>query len=179
MTPNERKALLFLAGIGLLGTAAQALTSSAHVPTRAERTALAGQLDAVDSARRTTKSHHARQPRKPSGSPAPSTRSRPIRVGGGTSEPTPPATVPSGPIDVDVADAATLETLPGVGPALAARIVADRSANGAFGSLDGLRQVRGIGPKLAERLAPHVTFSGVSRPSRASDARAQRRPVRR
>ncbi|WP_284352179.1 ComEA family DNA-binding protein [Roseisolibacter agri] len=69
-----------------------------------------------------------------------------------------------GPIDVDVADAASLEALPGIGPALARRIVDDRAQRGAFGSLEGLGQVRGVGPRLLDRLAAHVTFSGSPRP---------------
>ena len=56
-----------------------------------------------------------------------------------------------------------LERLPRIGPALAARIVADRRINGEFGSLEALQRVRGIGPKLAELLRAHVTFSGAPR----------------
>ena len=41
--------------------------------------------------------------------------------------------------------------LPGIGPVLAQRIVADRHENGAFGTVEGLLRVRGIGPgKLSE-----------------------------
>jgi competence protein ComEA len=61
---------------------------------------------------------------------------------------------------VDRADSAALEALPGVGPALARRIVADRATRGAFGSIDGLSRVAGIGPRLEARLRPLVTFAG-------------------
>jgi competence ComEA-like helix-hairpin-helix protein len=67
-------------------------------------------------------------------------------------------------VDVDRADAASLATLPGIGPALAARIIAVRDSVGPFGELSRLRRVKGIGPKLLERLAPRVTFSGTARP---------------
>ena len=40
---------------------------------------------------------------------------------------------------------------------------------GAFGSLDGLQRVRGIGPAMARELAPYVTFSGTPRPSIAGE----------
>ena len=50
------------------------------------------------------------------------------------------------PMDVDRAGAADLEALPGVGPALAAAIVADREARGPFGSARALDRVRGVGP---------------------------------
>lgn len=56
----------------------------------------------------------------------------------------------SGPIDVNTADAALLETLPGVGPATAAAIIDHRERNGPFASVEGLLDVRGIGEaKLA------------------------------
>ncbi len=66
---------------------------------------------------------------------------------------------PSELIDADRADARQLERLPGVGPALAARIVADRESHGAFGGTTGFSRVRGIGPATLARLAPHLTFS--------------------
>lgn len=61
-----------------------------------------------------------------------------------------------GPVDLNAATAAELEALPGIGPALAARIVAWRSANGRFTSVDQLDEVSGIGPRVLERLAPRV-----------------------
>ncbi len=61
-----------------------------------------------------------------------------------------PDAAPSGPIDVNRASAGELETLPGVGPATAAAIVAERERNGPFASFDDLERVPGIGPaKLA------------------------------
>ena len=49
------------------------------------------------------------------------------------------------PIDLNLADAADLEDLPGVGPVLAERIVAHRESNGPFGSVEDLLDVSGIG----------------------------------
>ncbi|MHB8838311.1 MAG: ComEA family DNA-binding protein, partial [Gemmatimonadaceae bacterium] len=74
----------------------------------------------------------------------------------------PPSTV--GPLDLDLAPAASIESLPRIGPALAERIVANRDSFGAFGSMDGLQRVRGVGPALAKALRDRVTFSGVPRP---------------
>ena len=68
----------------------------------------------------------------------------------------PPQAAPSvpasgGPVDVNVADGATLETLPGVGPATAAAVIEHRERNGPFTTVDELLEVRGIGEvKLAE-----------------------------
>ena len=74
------------------------------------------------------------------------------------------ATRPLGPeerIDLDRGSARELERLPGIGPGLAARIVADRAAHGPFGGLGGLDRVSGVGPALLARVAPHAAFSGV------------------
>lgn len=56
----------------------------------------------------------------------------------------------SGPVDLNTADVALLETLPGIGPATAAAIVDHRERHGPFASVEGLLDVRGIGEaKLA------------------------------
>jgi competence protein ComEA len=52
-----------------------------------------------------------------------------------------------GKVDINSADVATLDTLPGVGPTTAQRIVADREANGPFASVKDLGRVPGIGDK--------------------------------
>jgi len=65
----------------------------------------------------------------------------------------PPA---AGPIDINRATAADLDALPGVGPALAARIVAWRAANGPFRAVDDLLGVAGIGERTLERLREGV-----------------------
>lgn len=56
------------------------------------------------------------------------------------------------PIDLNRADPALFEILPGIGPALAQRIVADRHQRGFFASVDALTRVRGIGPQLLQRI---------------------------
>lgn len=63
-------------------------------------------------------------------------------------------------IDVNRASAAELGRLPGVGPALAGRIVADRQQLGAFSGIAQLDRVPGIGPAMLARLAPHLSFGG-------------------
>lgn len=58
-------------------------------------------------------------------------------------------------VDLNTADLATLDTLPGVGPVLAQRIL-DRRAEAPFTSVDELDDVSGIGPAVLERLRPLV-----------------------
>ena len=60
-------------------------------------------------------------------------------------------------IDPNLADAAALEALPGVGPARAEAIVAGR-ADGAYRTLADLGRVRGIGPVTLQRAAPWLAF---------------------
>ena len=61
-------------------------------------------------------------------------------------------------VDPNAADAVELDRLPRVGPALAARIVEDREANGLFRSLEDLGRVRGVGDRMLEEIAPFVTL---------------------
>ncbi|MEX2181266.1 MAG: helix-hairpin-helix domain-containing protein [Gemmatimonadaceae bacterium] len=147
-TPAERRALLFVAAVAALGLAVRGGRSlrPTEVPA-SDREALARQIAAVDSAIAA-----GGRPRGGAGRPAPAT-------------PTPAP--PAAPVDVNTADVAELDRLPGIGPALAARIVADREQAGPFASVESLQRVKGIGPALAARLAPHVTFSGAPRPSPA------------
>jgi competence protein ComEA len=71
------------------------------------------------------------------------------------------ATAPKGPVDLNTADALALESLPGVGPSLAARIVVDRQANGPYRSIDALDRVAGVGPATVERLRGQATVEGT------------------
>lgn len=60
------------------------------------------------------------------------------------------------PVDINRADASALQRLPGVGPALAERIVRHRDAHGPFRTRDDLLAVPGIGGKRFARLYPLV-----------------------
>ncbi len=62
-----------------------------------------------------------------------------------------------GPIDLNTATEAQLETLPGIGPSFAAAIIRERERRGGFTSVDQLRDVRGIGEKRFAELKPLVS----------------------
>jgi competence protein ComEA len=97
---------------------------------RRARPELAERLESLDRA----------EPREPPPPPlrAPARRAR--------------ATPPAEPLDVNRASEPELARLPGVGPALAARIVAARP----FADVDELRKVKGVRRATLERLRPHV-----------------------
>jgi competence protein ComEA len=63
-------------------------------------------------------------------------------------------------LDLNRAALADLETLPGVGKALAGRIESYRTSHGGFRSIDELRLVPGFGEKLIAALRPFVTVGG-------------------
>jgi len=161
-TPAERKALLFLSVVLVLGSSSRAFRtfhSRSPVDARA-RSALESQIKAADSARRSG----LRKPKRDLKQKAP---------------PKP------GPVDLDVASEKEIEGLRYIGPALAKRIVADRDSLGPFGSIEGFSRVKGIGPSMVAKLDSAVTFSRLPRPtnrviSRPSELpKARRKPHRR
>jgi competence protein ComEA len=68
-----------------------------------------------------------------------------------------PVAAKSGAVDLNSASEAQLQEVPGIGPALAKKIVDFRNENGPFKSVDDLLKVRGVGEKSLERLRPHLT----------------------
>jgi len=65
-----------------------------------------------------------------------------------------------GPLELNSASFSEILRLPGIGPALAERIVRYREQHGPFHSLEELLNVKGIGPKLLERLRGRLTVGG-------------------
>lgn len=68
---------------------------------------------------------------------------------------------PFEPVDLNTADEAELDTLPGIGEALAGRIIAYREENGPFRSVEELLEVSGIGEKKLADLDGWITVSGA------------------
>lgn len=67
------------------------------------------------------------------------------------------APAPGGRLSLNTADVAALDTLPGIGPVIAQRIVDWREQHGRFTSVDELAEVSGIGEKLLAQVRPLVT----------------------
>lgn len=63
-----------------------------------------------------------------------------------------------GKINLNTATEKELQELPGIGPAMSARIVEYRESNGAFQSIDDIKKVRGIGASKFEKLKDRVTL---------------------
>ncbi len=142
-TPAERKALLFLSTVLVLGASTRAYrTVHSRSPADAQaRSALDRQIKAADSARRSG----LRKPKREKKQKAPPK--------------------PAGPVDLDLATEKEIEALRHIGPTLAKRIVADRDSFGPFGSLEGLKRVKGVGSSMVAKLDSTVTFSLLPRPS--------------
>jgi competence protein ComEA len=68
-----------------------------------------------------------------------------------------PAESSATPLNINEATREELERLPGIGPALAARIVEHRERHGRFRRAEHLMLVRGISERRFRQLSPHVT----------------------
>jgi competence protein ComEA len=69
-------------------------------------------------------------------------------------------------VDLNTATVEQLTVLPGVGPALAARIIEYRKKSGAFHSAEELLNVRGIGEKKFKKIEARLTVSGPPKASK-------------
>ena len=83
-------------------------------------------------------------------------RAAPAAACGGTAGAAAPAAPPAGPVSLAGATVEQLDTLPGVGPATAQKILDWRTQHGGFTSVDDLGEVPGIGPKKLATLRPLV-----------------------
>ncbi|WP_193106842.1 ComEA family DNA-binding protein [Brachybacterium sp. FME24] len=118
-----------------------------------------GELSAVNLARTVTDGEQIHVPRP--GEEPPAAVSAPSGAGegedGGGADSSDAGSSAGGHIDLNTATATDLEQLPGVGPAIAQRILEHREKNGPFTSVDGLLEVSGIGPATLEEIRGTAT----------------------
>jgi competence protein ComEA len=69
--------------------------------------------------------------------------------------------ITAGPINLNTATVAQLETLPGIGKATAERILEYRQKNGGFKKVEDLMNVRGIGEKSFLKMKPLITVTAA------------------
>jgi competence protein ComEA len=74
-----------------------------------------------------------------------------------------------GVVNINTASSEELQLLPGVGKVRADAIVARRQEKGGFKSVDDLKEVKGIGDSMLDRMRPHVSLKGktTARPASA------------
>ena len=73
----------------------------------------------------------------------------------------PAAATAASPVNLNTATAAQLETLPGIGPRAAERILEYRQKNGSFKKIEELMNVKGIGEKSFLKLKPLIAVSSA------------------
>lgn len=66
-----------------------------------------------------------------------------------------------GRVDINLADVALLQALPGIGPAIARRIVEYREMNGPFEAVDQLQKANGVGPVTFERIRDLISVGRI------------------
>lgn len=117
-------------------------SGEAREPVKGSRTPATPSAKLVDTSAPPTDPPAADEPLQPAGSPQGSAPA----IGAGTHR-----------VNLNTATQAELELLPGIGPAMAKRIMEYRKEHGKFASVDQLDNVRGIGEKTLEKLRALVT----------------------
>jgi competence ComEA-like helix-hairpin-helix protein len=79
---------------------------------------------------------------------------------------------PPQPININTADSAQLQLVPGIGPSTAEKILQMRKSYGTFKSVNDLMAIRGLGPKRLEKMGKYITVGkpAVSAPNTAQPA---------
>jgi competence protein ComEA len=169
----DQKALVFFGAVAVLGAGVRVVRAASGPTPSASQPALERQIQSSDSAKQASRSGRKKTSRS-------TTRRGTDRApAAAAAADTGHRRRPAGPLDrrgyigarldMDVASAAQIDSLPGVTPLMARRIVADRMARGPFMTADGLRRVIGVGPAFLKHIDTLITFSGTFVQSSVSD----------
>jgi competence protein ComEA len=164
---SDHKALVFVGAIAVLGVGVRVVRAATSSGAPSSQPALEHQMQAADSAAKAAKNVKGQGKKKTRragiarATPADSARSE--------RAPADRKGYVNGRLDLDVATAAQVDSLPGVSTAMAKRIVADRMQRGPFLNLQRLRRVSGVGPAFVKKIDSLVAFSGTVAMPNASD----------
>jgi len=165
----DQKALVFFGAVAVLGAGVRVVRAAGGPPAGASQPALDRQIRSSDSALQSVRSGRKK---KSSARERRMNQSAAAADTGHRRRPAPPLDrrgYVGGRLDIDVASAAQIDSLPGVTPLMARRIVADRMARGPFMTADGMRRVIGVSPGFLKQLDNLITFSGTFIQSSPSD----------
>ena len=156
---SDHKALVFLGAVGVLGAGVRVVRAAGKESIPAVQPALEHQARVADSAAQAQRG--AKGKKKGRGG-----RDATSKTERDQARPAPPGSADRpgyvrGRLDLDVATAAQIDSLPGVSAGMARRIVMDRQMRGPFVTRDGLRRVEGAGPVFVAKIDSLVMFSGT------------------
>ena len=153
---SDHKALVFLGAVGVLGAGVRVVRAAGKESIPAVQPALEHQARVADSAAQAQRGGKGKKKG---------------RSGRGGSErdqarPQPPGSPDrrgyvGGRLDLDVATAAQIDSLPGVSATMARRIAVDRARRGPFTNAAGLQRVSGVGKRFLQQIDTLVTYSGT------------------
>jgi len=156
ITPAERRLVFLLLVLAVMGAVGKRFQHpSSEVAAWLRQPDASGPSGARGPDPRTT-TPPATEPERPAAEPSLATASSPP---GSPSRPPPEAPPGGGSVDPNRAGVEELVALPGIGPALAARIVADRTARGPYRTPEDLLRVPGIGPATLVRIRDRLRFA--------------------
>jgi hypothetical protein len=187
---SDQKALLFLGAVGVLGAGVRVVRTASGQQSPATQPALDRQMHVADSAATAQRKSQGKSKGRGGGRGRAKTDSSVNRSGFGPGRVVPTPVKPGGlldrrgyigtRLDLDVATAAQIDSLPSVSSLMARRIAEDRVRHGPFLSMTGLQRVSGVGHGFMQKIDTLVTFSGTYAFPSPGDtvikARKKRRP---
>jgi len=153
---SDHKALVFLGAVGVLGAGVRVVRAAGKESIPAVQPALEHQARVADSAAQAQRGGKGKKKGRGGRGSSERDQARPRPPG----SPDRPGYV-GGRLDLDVATAAQIDSLPGVSATMARRIAVDRARRGPFTNAAGLQRVSGVGKRFLQQIDTLVTYSGT------------------